>query len=123
MNRFLDLLLYALLAASGATFAWVIWTTPVFPQHNPMDPAHWYPYSCCNLRDCFPVASEMIEVTADGYVYILTGELIPFDRARITPAEGGGQFHLCTIGGDPRSRIIGQNYGDASCFWAPPQGF
>lgn len=88
----------------------------------------WYPQACCSMKDCFPIPIEDVEYTPDGWYIRSTGETVPFDRTRTTPADGGGQFHRCSYGGNPtaptimlHSAIPGRAVADA-CFWAPMMG-
>lgn len=81
----------------------------------------WYPQSCCSGQDCYPMSWDEIDVTPDGYVVKSTGELIPFGLERLTPPEGGGMFHRCSLSGNRANKTIGMSYGQP-CFWAPPTG-
>lgn len=81
----------------------------------------WYPLACCSAQDCYPVSTSDIDVAAEGYRIRSTGEVIPYDRARITPAEGGGMFHRCSSLGDPSKPTLGQTQSQL-CFWAPEAG-
>lgn len=81
----------------------------------------WYPLACCSSQDCYPVPASDIDVTAEGYRIVSTGEVIPFSRARITPPEGGGMFHRCSALGDREGVTLGR-YQDEDCFWAPGAG-
>lgn len=69
----------------------------------------WYPIECCSDRDCAPVASGGVGISAFGYVLKATGEVIPFSQARQSP---DGAYHLC--------RSLSTNA--ILCFFAPPQG-
>lgn len=117
MNRdtLIDAALWAVFIAAAATAVAVVWTTPVFAHE-------WYPPVCCSERDCFEVAPELMTPTADGYRYEITGEVIPYDRTRVTPPEGGGAFHICTYGGNPSGQIIGRTMSDGMCAWVPQFG-
>jgi hypothetical protein len=81
----------------------------------------WYPASCCSDKDCFPVASSDIRATEAGWLIIPTGQVISYEAARITPEEGGGQFHICTRDGAWPGSVIGEGWNKA-CFWAPGSG-
>lgn len=113
-GRIIDAMV-ALSVAGAATAAWVIWTTPVF-AHD------WYPLACCNDRDCFEVTADQLVPTADGWRYVITGEVIPYNRVRQTPAEAGNTFHICTYGGNPASPIIGSTRETGACVWTPQLG-
>ena len=82
----------------------------------------WYPESCCSNQDCFSMAHNEIEHTAEGYYIRQTGELIPYNRARRTPAEGNGQFHRCSLQGDRTAPTLGRYNNHKHCFWAPEYG-
>lgn len=82
----------------------------------------WYPYTCCSSKDCYSIAWTDVEPVEDGWRIKATGEVIPYEQVRETPAEGGGQFHRCSIKGDRTRNTIGLSSGRA-CFWAPPMGY
>nr|WP_083338341.1 hypothetical protein [Ensifer sp. LCM 4579] len=78
-------------------------------------PHGWtYPFSCCSGMDCREVESQAVLEGPRGYVIKLTGELImPRDtRIRNSP---DGQFHHCTVAGEPAGRTI--------CLFVPPRSF
>lgn len=79
----------------------------------------WYPYSCCSSQDCFEVPASNVEATPGGWRIKNIDEVVPYDRTRQTPAEGGGHFHRCTIGGNPNLSTLGATWGEKTCFWAP----
>lgn len=68
--------------------------------HDPKNPAHWYPATCCSQRDCEPLERDAVTENADGswdvnYVsarFGLINEHIPFKSAR--DSQDGG-FHGC----------------------------
>lgn len=110
------------IAIAISTIAAIITVASVIVAGVRLASAHdWYPLSCCSEKDCFPVSPELIEVTAEGYVYLPTGELIRYGSERITPPDGGGDYHICTYGGNPAAKIIGATRPQA-CFWAPQIG-
>lgn len=67
----------------------------------------WYPRQCCSDRDCF-AAPGGVTATAGGWRVESSGEVVPYDDYRVhpTPPEGGGDFHTCHIGGDPKARVL-----------------
>lgn len=123
-DRLIDAALWITGAVAVGTVASVAWTLPAASQqsHDPTDPGHWYPAACCNLRDCFEVAPDLMTPTQTGWRYEPTGEVIPYDRVRQTPPEAGGTFHVCTVGGHPQGRIIGAGMSSGHCVWTPQMG-
>lgn len=81
----------------------------------------WFPLACCSAQDCYRVPASEIEATPGGWRIAATGEVIPYDRTRQTPPEGGGEFFRCSFKGNPEARTIGKTYPRA-CFWAPSVG-
>lgn len=81
----------------------------------------WYPAACCSNRDCFAVPASEVRATAEGWLLVPTGQVIPYDKARVTPDEGGGQFHVCTSGGFWPGSVLGSGMAQM-CFWAPGSG-
>lgn len=69
---------------------------------------HWYPRSCCSDKDCFATGPANVTATPEGWRVESSGEVIPYDDARIRPAppQGGGDFHVCHIAGNPQLRIL-----------------
>lgn len=85
----------------------------------------WYPPACCSSRDCFALPDGAVTATPDGWRIEATGEVIPYDVARLTPPEGGGRFHRCTRNGTPDGGTLNQLWGPeqgTACFWAPQGG-
>jgi hypothetical protein len=77
----------------------------------------WYPWACCSDKDCAPVAVPAdLRATPQGWHIPASGETIPFEdpRIRLTPPEGGGEFHRCSVAGDPAARTI--------CLFVPVTG-
>lgn len=67
--------------------------------HDPNDPSHWYPASCCSQRDCERIPIDGITETRSGWVvqYVSArfgpiNETIPLRAAR--HSQDGG-FHGC----------------------------
>lgn len=78
-------------------------------------PHGWtYPFSCCSGMDCREIHDQLVLEGPRGYVIKLTGELItPLDtRIKNSP---DGQFHQCTVAGEPTGRTI--------CLFVPPRSF
>jgi hypothetical protein len=76
----------------------------------------WYPWNCCNDRDCRPIPFESIKVTPTGY-QVPSGEIIPFSSTKIkpTPAEDVEQrFHWCSV--------AGSDTGHTLCLFVPQGG-
>ena len=89
----------------------------------------WYPASCCNDRDCWPVPAEDVTVADGKYVVAWGGQTIEFYEANPSP---DGQYHICTApAGDTQGAIrrlqssSWKKYEDTTmptsnaCFWAP----
>lgn len=79
----------------------------------------WYPLACCSEKDCFEVPASEVRATPEGWRIDATGEVIPYDKTRTTPPEGGGHFHRCSFNGDPSGATIGMGSYPRACFWAP----
>jgi hypothetical protein len=57
----------------------------------------WYATDCCNIDDCYPVATEaMEEIGPDIWRYKVTGNVFKNEPnfKRIRPSQDGG-FHVC----------------------------
>lgn len=107
---------------AGLAIAWLIVGTFIAigvmictpaPAFGHDAPTGWsYDGSCCAGVDCEPVPMTEIEVTADGYRYKPTGEVIPFGQAR---KSGDQDFHRCRFDHEnPLSKT--------RCLYAPPFG-
>ncbi len=84
--------------------------TPTAAQPN-----GWtYPFSCCSGMDCREIKSQAVLEGPRGYVIKLTGELITPHDTRIKNSPDG-QFHHCTVAGEPAGRTI--------CLFVPPRSF
>lgn len=84
--------------------------TPTAAQPN-----GWtYPFSCCSGMDCREIKSQAVLEGPRGYVIKLTGELITPRDTRIKNSPDG-QFHHCTVAGEPAGRTI--------CLFVPPRSF
>ena len=68
----------------------------------------WYPLACCSDKDCWEVGPEDVTATSSGWRIESSGEIVPYDDPRIrpTPPEGGQEFHVCHLAGDPKGRIL-----------------
>lgn len=75
----------------------------------------WYPWKCCSDKDCW-VSPDGVTATAGGWRIETSGEIVPYDDARVhpTPPEGGGEFHVCHVGADPQARAL--------CLFVPDAG-
>ena len=79
----------------------------------------WYPISCCNLLDCYPMGDSAISieqeprVTPNGFV-LHDGTIIAFRDVRPSP---DGRYHVCRYGGSKAASMI--TAGGKPCFWAP----
>jgi len=73
----------------------------------------WYPMACCSDKDCWP--TEGVTATSAGWLIETSGEVIPYDDARVkpTPPEASG-FHVCHVGADPKARAL--------CLFVPGAG-
>ncbi|WP_438270286.1 hypothetical protein, partial [Rhizobium mongolense] len=103
--------------AAAIFFAVVIAAPAVAHDATPTaaQPHGWtYPFSCCSGMDCREIHDQGVLEGPRGYVIKLTGELItPLDtRIKNSP---DGQFHQCTVAGEPTGRTI--------CLFVPPRSF
>lgn len=64
-------------------------TTPALPHS-------WYDHDCCRADDCFAVANEDVEQTADGWKYLPTGNEFKDEKTmrRIRPSQDTF-YHVC----------------------------
>ncbi|ASY58764.1 MULTISPECIES: hypothetical protein [Sinorhizobium] len=99
-----------LLAVATAVPAAAHDATPTAAQPN-----GWtYPFSCCSGMDCREIRDQAVLEGPRGYVIKLTGELIMPRDTRIKNSPDG-QFHHCTVAGEPTGRTI--------CLFVPPRSF
>ncbi|SOC41702.1 hypothetical protein SAMN05892877_10972 [Rhizobium subbaraonis] len=78
-------------------------------------PSGWsYPYSCCSMQDCRPVATKAISERPEGFVINVTGEVVPYRDARVRPSPDG-EFHWCSVAGGEHGRTI--------CLFVPPRAY
>lgn len=78
-------------------------------------PSGWsYPYSCCSMQDCRPVATKAISERPEGFVINGTGEVVPYRDARVRPSPDG-EFHWCSVAGGEHGRTI--------CLFVPPRAY
>jgi hypothetical protein len=114
-RNYLTMLVYfalLLLLLSLPLFTLTIATNPAKSQqlemptyrHNPDDPNHWYPESCCNLQDCEPTPIDAITEDKDGYTIKYYSERfrqefkgwISHNDPKIQPSQDGG-YHACWV--------------------------
>jgi hypothetical protein len=97
---------------------WIAWTYPALAhtaKPTPSQPLGWqYGWECCNLMDCREVSENVIKETPEGYVYKVTGELIPYGDKKIKQSKDEF-YHLCTKQGKDDTAII--------CLYTPNKGF
>ena len=77
-------------------------------------PLGWrYGFECCSLMDCREIGDTLIDETPKGYVYTVTGELIPYGDKKIKQSKDEF-YHLCTKGGGADTAVI--------CLYTPNRG-
>lgn len=73
-------------------------------------PTGWaYDIGCCSSEDCAPAPAGAVKETAEGYLIVQTGEVVPFKDAKRSQDE---DFHIC------RSKVTER----LLCLYAPPNG-
>lgn len=77
------------------------------------DAHDWYPRDCCSGQDCYAIDEAEVELTEAGWEVMRTGEIIEHNGRRERMSEDG-QFHRCSLGGDPDSRTL--------CLFVPSMG-
>ena len=78
-------------------------------------PSGWsYPFSCCSMNDCRPVATKAISERPEGFVINVTGEVVPYQDTRVRPSPDG-EFHWCSVAGGESGRTI--------CLFVPPRAY
>lgn len=85
MNWFYAWTLAMMLALMGATWALA---------HEAPSGDWEYPYRCCNMRDCRPLAEDDVEMTADGYYIRSLDVTVPYSEAN---TSGDHHYHACTF--------------------------
>ncbi len=75
----------------------------------------FYDASCCNDRDCAPLAPEQVQVTPNGYV-LPNGQTVPYGQERVSPDK---DYHWCRY---PGTQPLVHPYNERVCFYAPSQG-
>lgn len=75
----------------------------------------FYDATCCNDRDCAPLAPEQVQVTPQGYV-LPNGQTVPFGQERVSPDK---DYHWCRY---PGTQPLVHPYNERVCFYAPSQG-
>jgi hypothetical protein len=73
--------------------------------------------SCCGGTDCKEISDSDIRETAEGYLYIPTGELIPYARAQ---ESKDWRFHRCEFLSDVASYGRTFKKGTTRCFFRRP---
>ena len=68
---------------------------------------------CCSDRDCKPLADDAIIATTDGWQLRQTGQVIPYDDARIKHSPDG-KFHGCFPAGEIHNGVL--------CLYVPDMG-
>ena len=82
-------------------------------------PSGWaYPLECCSNQDCREVADADVFEGPDGYVIRATGEVVPYDDARVKDSPDG-RFHWCALG----DGLSGPGETSTICLFVPPRGF
>lgn len=109
----------AIACALAVVLVWLPIMTKAALPHDAIptasQPLGWaYGWECCNLMDCREVGENVIEETPQGYVYKVTGELIPYGDKKIKQSKDE-YYHLCTKGGKDDTAII--------CLYTPNRGF
>lgn len=75
----------------------------------------WYPPECCDGDDCRMILEPRdVRVTPEGYLIVEPNELIPFDKARLSP---DGNYHRCSY--SSRTATFSHEIDGGKCFWAP----
>jgi hypothetical protein len=94
-------ILAGIVLVGGTKLVWPHSAIPTAAQ-----PLGWqYGWECCNLMDCREIGASLIEETPEGYVYKVTGELIPYGDKKIKQSKDE-YYHLCTKGGKDNTAII-----------------
>lgn len=79
-------------------------------------PSGWsYPLSCCSNYDCREMKDGEVRETAQGYLIVATGEMVPYGDKRIRNSPDG-KFHWC-------AHQSGVDAGKTICLFVPPRGF
>lgn len=79
----------------------------------------WYPWSCCNARDCWLMDPSEYTLDERGLVIHATGEVFTDEEVRRDAPDGG--VHRCSRHGDRNAPTI--RVGNSPCAWAPWGGF
>lgn len=107
----------AALAVGGFLAACAVcWMTVLAGEARPHDaPSGWtYPLLCCSNRDCRQAGDGEVRETAEGYLLVTTGEVVPYLNHRVKPSPDG-LFHVCQQAGNFDS-------GRVLCLFVPPRG-
>lgn len=108
---------YGVAAGLGIGLVWLSWNFPAFAHDakpSRSQPLGWsYGWECCNLMDCREIGGSLIEETPKGYVYKVTGEVIPYGDKKIKQSRDEF-YHLCTKGGADDTAVI--------CLYTPNRG-
>lgn len=99
----------------GAALQVALWSGFALPASGHDAPSGWsYPYACCSMNDCRPVATRAISERPEGFVINVTGEVVPYRDARVRPSPDG-EFHWCSVAGGDSGRTI--------CLFVPPRAY
>jgi hypothetical protein len=99
-------------------FAACLWAAPAATEPLPWEGTSIYDpesgYECCDHQDCGPIPATDVKEQKTGYVYLPTGEVIPWSRVIWKGLDGG--FWRCRF-------MWPKETNRTRCFVAPPQGF
>lgn len=103
------------LPALGVACQLALWAGFAVPASGHDAPSGWsYPFSCCSMNDCRPVATKAISERPEGFVINVTGEVVPYQDTRVRPSPDG-EFHWCSVAGGESGRTI--------CLFVPPRAY
>ena len=103
------------LPIAGVALQVALWSGFALPASGHDAPSGWsYPYACCSMNDCRPVATKAISERPEGFVINVTGEVVPYRDTRVRPSPDG-EFHWCSVAGGEGGRTI--------CLFVPPRAY
>lgn len=105
MNRFFMAMMLA-----WALFVGLIYAISPARSHEFYDPI------CCSDKDCGPVKATDFRPVPGGWMWVPTGEIIPYNDSRVRESPDG-QFHRCAHKG-PNDNDTKYSY----CIYIPPMG-
>ncbi|MFD2053767.1 hypothetical protein ACFSQT_11930 [Mesorhizobium calcicola] len=74
-------------------------------------------FTCCAGTDCAPIPDSEVKEMPGGYIYLPTGEFIPYLRVQHSQDR---QFHRCIYQSEFLNLDQGSfGKGDTRCFFAP----